>query len=148
MKAHRAKIQGNERPQGQNARKWRPRRLKTAKWSRNARKWRPTRPKCKEMKAQGQNARKWRPTRPKCKEMKAHKAKMQGNEGPQGQNERKWRRTKPKCKEMQAHKPKNWKIDSATAPINSLYGTLGKRTVFGNLWGGPTGKAATRRNAI
>ena len=39
-------------------------------------------------------------------------------------------------KKINAHKPKNWKIDSATALINSLYGTLGKRTVFGNLWGG------------
>ena len=34
MKAHKAKMQGNEGPQGQNERKWRP-----------------TRPKCKEMKA-------------------------------------------------------------------------------------------------
>ena len=52
--------------------------------------------------------------------MKAHKAKM---------------------KKINARKPKNWKIASATALINSLYGTLGKRTVFGNLWGGgPRGR--------
>ena len=51
--------------------------------------------------------------------MKAHKAKM---------------------KKINAHKLKNWKIDSATALINSLYGTLGKRTVFGNLPGRPHGR--------
>ena len=44
---------------------------------------------------------------------------------------------KAKMKKINAYKPKNWKIDPATALINSLYGTLGKRTVFGNLWGGP-----------
>ena len=38
-------------------------------------------------------------------------------------------------KKINVHKPKNWKIDPATALINSLYGTLGQRTVFGNLWG-------------
>ena len=43
---------------------------------------------------------------------------------------------KAKMKKINAHKPKNWKIDPAAALINSLYGTLGKRTVFGNLWGG------------
>ena len=37
MKADKAKMQGNEGPQGQNARKRRPRRLKTAKWSRSRR---------------------------------------------------------------------------------------------------------------
>ena len=47
---------------------------------------------------------------------------------------------KAKMKKINAHKPKNWKIDPATALINSLYGTLGKRTVFGNLWGGAHGR--------
>ena len=119
MKAHKAKMQGNEGPQGQNARKWRP-----------------TRPKCKEMKAQkakmqgnegpqGQNERTWRskggdpyrnaPLKGKrfvwprkagvCTSPRrlrfnlrfgAQKAKMKGNEGPKGQNERKWRPKKPK----------------------------------------------------
>ena len=46
------------------------------------------------------------PEKPKWKEVKAQKAKMQGNEGPQGQNTRKWRPTRPKCKEMKAHKAK------------------------------------------
>ena len=136
MKAHKAKMGGNEGPQCQNERKWKP-----------------TRPKWKEMKAlkakmkgnegpQGQklengaglgaakffvweielfgnlwggprswpgkpqNARKWRPTTPKWKEMKAQKAKMKGNEGPKGQNERKWRPKRPKWKEMNAQKAK------------------------------------------
>ena len=44
-----------------------------------------------------------------------------------------------KMKKINARKPKNWKIDSATALINSLYGT-GKRTVFGNLRGGAHGR--------
>ena len=44
-------------------------------------------------------------------------------------------------KKINAHKPKNWKIDSATALINSLYGPMGKRTVFGNLGGGPRSEA-------
>ena len=44
-------------------------------------------------------------------------------------------------KKINVHKPKNWKIDPATALINSLYGTLGQRTVFGNLWGGPRSEA-------
>ena len=43
-------------------------------------------------------------------------------------------------KKINAHNPKNWKIDPATALINSLYGTMGKRTVFGNLWGGAHGR--------
>ena len=48
---------------------------------------------------------------------------------------------RPKMKKINAHRPKNWKIDPATALINSLYGTLGQRTVFGNLWGGgPRGR--------
>ena len=67
---------------------------------------------------------KWRPTRPKWKEMKAQKAKMKGNEG--------W----------QARK---LEIDSATALINSLYGTLGKRTVFGNVWGGAHGEGRHKK---
>ena len=47
---------------------------------------------------------------------------------------------KAKMKKINDHKPKNWKIDSATALINSLYGTLGKRTVFGNLRGRAHGR--------
>ena len=159
-KAEKAKTQGNEGPQGQNARKWRP-----------------TRPKCKEMKAQkakklqngaghgaaksivrtlgkraifgnlwggprsrprkGQNARKWRPTMPKWKEMKAHKAKMQGNEGPQCQNARKWRPTRPKCKEMKAQKAEKPQNGAGHGAAKSIVRTLGKRAIFGNLWGGP-----------
>ena len=30
---------------------------------------------------------------------------------------------------------KNWKMEPVPALLNSLYGTFGKRTVFGNLWG-------------
>ena len=48
---------------------------------------------------------------------------------------------KAKMKKINARKPKNWKIDSATALINSLYGTLGQRTVFGNLWRTPRSEA-------
>ena len=126
-----AKIKGNERPKGQNERKWRPNsqnerkwRLKRPKWKE---KWRPKRPKWKEMNAQnakmkgnkgpkGQNKRKWKHKRPKCKEMKAQKAKMKGNEDTKGQNERKWKKTpkndrkwrpkRPKWKEMKAQKAK------------------------------------------
>ena len=43
-------------------------------------------------------------------------------------------------KKINAHKPKNWKIDSATALINSLYGTLGQPTVLGNLREPPHGR--------
>ena len=52
---------------------------------------------------------------------------------------------KAKMKKINAYKPKNWKIDSATALINSLYGTLGKRTVFGNLWGGAHGEGRHKK---
>ena len=47
--------------------------------------------------------------------MKAHKAKIKGNEAP---------------------KAKNRKMELGLALLNSLCGTLGKRTVFGNLWVG------------
>ena len=47
---------------------------------------------------------------------------------------------KAKMKKINARKPKNWKIDSATALINSLYGTLGQPTVFGNLREPPHGR--------
>ena len=56
---------------------------------------------------------------------------MKGNEGPKGKNERK------------AQKAKNWKMEPGLAQLNSLYGTLGERAVFGNLWGGPQ-KLATK----
>ena len=65
--------------------------------------------------------------------MKAQKANMKGNEGPKGKNER---------------KAKNWKLEPGPALLNSLYGTLGKRAVFGNLWGGGGGgpqKLATKK---
>ena len=65
--------------------------------------------------------------------MKAQKAKIKGKEA-----------HKAKMKKINAHKPKNWKIDPATALINSLYGTLGKRTVFGNMWGGGTPRSEAR----
>ena len=55
--------------------------------------------------------------------MKAQKAKMKGNEGP---------------------KAKNLKMEPGLALLNSLYGALGKRTVFGNLWGGAH-KLATKK---
>ena len=47
--------------------------------------------------------------------MKAHKAKMQGNEGPEGQ-----------------------KLQNGTGhgADKSIVRTLGKRAIFGNLWGG------------
>ena len=58
-------------------------------------------------------------------------------------------------------RPKNGKMEPVPALLNSLYGTFGKRTNFGNLWGGggtpqgsPSqeelllGKCLTRRNAI
>ena len=47
---------------------------------------------------------------------------------------------KAKMKKINAHKPKNWKIDSATALINSLYGASGQPTVFGNLREPPHGR--------
>ena len=55
---------------------------------------------------------------------------------------------KAKMKKINAHKPKNWKIDLATALINSLYISLKNRPFLATCAGGPTGKAATRRNAI
>ena len=48
---------------------------------------------------------------------------------------------KAKIKKIKAQKAKILKIDPATALINSLYGTLGQRTVFGNLWEGPRSEA-------
>ena len=78
----------------------------------------------------------WQNGRPKGQnggreaKMKAQKAKMKGNEAPQTKNE-------------ENQRPQ--KIDPATAPINSLYGTLGQRTVFGNLWGGPHGEGRHKK---
>ena len=46
---------------------------------------------------------------------------------------------------MKAQKAKNWKMEPGLALLNSLYGALGKRTVFGNLWGG--GPQASHRKA-
>ena len=60
-KTQKARMKGNERWEGKNERKWRPKRPK------------------------------WRVRRQKWKEMKAQKAKIKGNEGREGQNERKWR---------------------------------------------------------
>ena len=37
---------------------------------------------------------------------------------------------------MKAQKAKNCKMEPGLALLNSLYGTLGKRIIFGNLWGG------------
>ena len=61
--------------------------------------------------------------------MKAQKPKCKS------QNARKWRPTRPKWKEMKAQKAKNWKMEPAPALLESLYRRLGKRTIFGNLWG-------------
>ena len=36
-----------------------------------------------------------------------------------------------------AQKAKNSKMEVVPALINSVYGRLRKRTIFGNLWGGP-----------
>ena len=46
-----------------------------------------------------------------------------------------WR--SPKTPEMKAQTAKNSKMEVVPALINSLYGRLGKRTSFGNLWGNP-----------
>ena len=43
----------------------------------------------------------------------------------------------PKAPEMKAQKAKNSKMEVVPALINSLYGRLRKRTIFGNLRGGP-----------
>ena len=44
---------------------------------------------------------------------------------------------------------KNEKIGPVPALINSLYGTFGKRTVFGNLWGGrPHGAVPHKKNCF
>ena len=60
--------------------------------------------------------------------MKAQKTKMKGNEGPKGQNER-----------MKAKKAKNCKMQPVSPLIKFVYlNLIRKRTVFGNLWGGPT----------
>ena len=70
--------------------------------------------------------------------MKAQKAKMKENKGPKGQNERKSRPKRPKWR-IEAQKAKIRKMKPGLALLNSLYGTKAKRTVFGNLWGGPHG---------
>ena len=81
MKAHTAKMHGNEGPEGQKLQngagygtdKSIVRTLgKRAIFG--------------NMRGGGQKPT---PKMPKCKEIKTHKAKMQGNEGPQGQNARK-----------------------------------------------------------
>ena len=76
------------------------------------------------------------PKRPKWKEMKAQKAKMK----------RKTRPKKQKWKEHKAKKAKNRKIEVGLALLNSLCGTLGKRTVFGNLWGGTPEASHQKQN--
>ena len=64
--------------------------------------------------------------------MKAHKAKLQGMKA-----------HKAKIKGNEAPKAKNRKMELGLALLNSLCGTLGKRTVFGNLWVGPQKLATT-----
>ena len=88
MKAHKAKMKGNECLQGQK--EWKMNTKKAKYWKID-----PVPALLNSLYGRlekgpflgtcGEEPQKLTPKEPKCKEIKAHKAKMKGNEGPQGQ---------------------------------------------------------------
>ena len=47
----------------------------------------------------------------------------------------------PKCKERKAQKAKNWKNGAGLGAAKFFVWEIGKRSIFGNLWGGGGGGA-------
>ena len=132
MKAHKAKMQGNEGPQKP---KWREMNAHEAKMKgntspkgKNANKSKGRRPKWKEINAQ----------KVKMKRIKAQKMKVKGSEDPEGQTERKWKPKRSRSRNERKLKSKSkseskWmppKRDDSNASAKSPGHWLRCRTVY------------------
>ena len=84
--------------------------------------------------------------KPKWTEKIAQKSKMKGNKSPKDQNERKWSSRRPKWKEMKTQKAKKLQNAAGLGVDKICLNFIRKRTVFGNLRGGPHVAAQANKN--